>query len=71
MSVACISPLSTTVIYSELGAISSLSNLGQMLAFAGIEPSIDESGTEFHGDRMVKHGSSQLRYTLINDSSAI
>ena len=35
-------------------------------AFAGIEPGINESGTESHGGRMVKRGSSQLRYTLIN-----
>ena len=37
-----------------------------MLAFAGIEPAINESGTESHGGRMVKRGSSQLRYALIN-----
>ena len=33
-----------------------------MLAFAGIEPGINESGTVSHGGRMVKRGSSQLRY---------
>lgn len=37
-----------------------------MLAFAGIEPGINDSGTESHGGRMVKHGSSQLRYVLLN-----
>lgn len=37
-----------------------------MPAFAGIEPGISQSGTEEHGGRMVKRGSSQLRYTLIN-----
>ena len=37
-----------------------------MLAFAGIEPSVYESVTEAHNGRMVKHGSSQLRYVLIN-----
>ena len=66
MSIPGIGPLSAAVIYSEYGDISNFTNPGQMLAFAGIEPGINESGTESHGGRMVKHGSSQLRYTLIN-----
>ena len=66
MSVPGIGPLSAAVIYSEYGAISNFTNPGQMLAFAGIEPGINESGTESHGGKMVKRGSSQLRYTLIN-----
>ena len=66
MSIPGIGPLSAAVIYSEYGDISNFSNPSQMLAFAGIEPGINESGTESHGGRMVKRGSSQLRYTLIN-----
>lgn len=37
-----------------------------MFAFTGIKPRISESGIELYGERMVKHGSSYLRYTLIN-----
>lgn len=66
MSVPGIGPLSAAVIYSEYGDISNFSKPGQMLAFAGIEPGVNDSGTESHGGRMVKRGSSQLRYTLIN-----
>ena len=66
MSIPGIGPLSAAVIYSEYGDISNFSNPSQMLAFAGIEPIINDSGTESHGGRMVKRGSSQLRYTLIN-----
>lgn len=66
MSIPGICSLSAAVIYSEYGDISNFSNLGQMLAFAGIEPGVNDSGTESHGGRMVKRGSSQLRYTLIN-----
>ena len=66
MSIPGIGPLSAAVIYSEYGDISNFTNSGQMLAFAGIEPGINESGTESHGGKMVKRGSSQLRYTLIN-----
>lgn len=66
MSIPGIGPLSAAVIYSEYGDISNFSNPSQMLAFAGIEPGINDSGTESHGGRMVKRGSSQLRYALIN-----
>ena len=37
-----------------------------MVAFAGLEPSISESGTESHTGKMVKHGSGHLRYYLMN-----
>jgi transposase len=66
MSVPGIGSLSASVIYSEYGDISNFSTPAQMLAFAGIEPGVNDSGTESHGGRMVKHGSSQLRYVLIN-----
>ena len=47
MSIPGIGPLSAAVIYSEYGDISNFSNPGQMLAFAGIEPGINESGIAF------------------------
>ena len=66
MSIPGIGPISAAVIYAEYGDMSNYNNPGQLLAFAGIEPSVNDSGTESHGGRMVKRGSSQLRYTLIN-----
>lgn len=66
MSIPGIGPISAAVIYSEYGDVSNFSNPGQMLAFAGIEPGISDSGTASHRGRMVKHGSSQLRYVLLN-----
>lgn len=66
MTIPGIGPLSAAVIYAEYGDISNFSKPSQMLAFAGIEPGVNDSGTESHGGRMVKHGSSQLRYVLLN-----
>ena len=66
LSIPGIGPMSAAVIYAEYGDISNFSKPSQMLAFAGIEPSVNESGTEAHGGRMVKHGSSHLRYVLLN-----
>lgn len=66
MSIPGIGPLSAAVIYAEYGDISNFSNPSQMLAFAGLEPGVNASGTESHGGSMVKRGSSQLRYVLMN-----
>ena len=66
MSIPGIGPLSAAVIYSEYGDISNFSNPSQMLAFAGLEPGVNDSGTESLSGRMVKRGSSQLRYVLMN-----
>ena len=66
MTIPGIGTISAAVIYAEYGDISNFSSPAQMLAFAGLEPSVDDSGTESHSGRMVKHGSSQLRYVLLN-----
>ena len=66
MSIPGIGSISAAIIYAEYGDISNFSSPSQMLAFAGLEPGINDSGTESHGGRMVKRGSSQLRYTLMN-----
>ena len=42
-----------------------------MLAFAGLDPSIIQSGTLQYNGRMVKHGSGHLRYVLMNSAMII
>lgn len=66
MSIPGVGPISAAIIYAEYGDISNFSSPAQMLAFAGLEPGINDSGTEAHKGRMVKRGSSQLRYVLMN-----
>jgi|LGVE01.1.fsa_nt_gb transposase len=66
LSIPGVGPLSAAVILAEYNNISKFDNPGQMLAFAGIEPSISESGTQSHTGHMVKHGSGYLRQTLMN-----
>ena len=66
MSIPSIGPLSAAMIYAECGVISNFSTPTQMLALAGLEPGISQSGTEECGGRMVKRGASQLRYALMN-----
>ncbi|MDD3140433.1 MAG: IS110 family transposase, partial [Lachnospiraceae bacterium] len=66
LTIPGIGPISAAVIASEYGDISKFSSPSQMLSFAGLEPGYYQSGTsEFHG-KMVKRGSSQLRYVLMN-----
>ena len=58
--------LSAAGIAGELGNINKFLTRNQILAYAGLEPSKNESG-EFNGSgKMVKHGSSYLRKYLMN-----
>ena len=71
LTIPGIGEITAATILSEFGNISNFSNPNKMLAFAGLEPSVIESGTlEFKG-KMVKHGSGHLRYTLMNASMVI
>lgn len=66
LTIPGIGPISAAVIASEYGDINKFSSPSQMLSFAGLEPGYYQSGTmEFKG-KMVKRGSSQLRYVLMN-----
>ena len=61
-----ISEISAAGIYAEYGNISNFQSANQMLAFAGLECSRNESGTEDFKGHMVKHGSSHLRQIIMN-----
>jgi transposase len=66
LSITGVGPLSAAVILAEYGNINWFNNPGQLLSFAGVEPSIIDSGTQSHTGHMVKHGSGYLRETLMN-----
>lgn len=68
LTIPGIGEISAASILSEYGEISNFSSPAQMLAFAGLEPSIIESGTLESNGKMVKHGSGHLRYVLMNCS---
>ena len=63
--------ISAAIILSEYGDISNFSSPNKMLAFAGLEPSIIQSGTLEHNGKMVKHGSGHLRYVIMNIAMTI
>lgn len=66
LSIKGVGPLSAAVIVSEFGDISRFKGPQAMLSFAGLEPGYYQSGTSEQRGRMVKRGSSHLRYTLFN-----
>lgn len=66
LSIKGIGIISCAGIIAEFGDITRFKNANAMVAFAGLEPSISESGTESHTGKMVKHGSGHLRYYLMN-----
>ena len=57
---------SAAVILAEFGDFSKFQNSAQLLSFAGMEPGYFQSGIAESNGKMVKHGSSYLRYTLMN-----
>ena len=71
LSIPGLGEISAASILSEYGDISNFSSPNKMLAFAGIEPSIIESGTLQSNGKMVKHGSGHLRYSIMNTAMSI
>jgi len=68
LSIPGIGDITAASIIAEYGDISLFSSPAKMLAFAGLEPSIIQSGTLESNGKMVKHGSGHLRYVLMNTS---
>lgn len=66
LSIPGLGEISAATIISEYGDISNFSSPNKMLAFAGLEPSIIQSGTLETNGKMVKHGSGHLRYSIMN-----
>ena len=66
LSINGIGIISCAGIISEFGDLSRFKSADACVAFAGLEPSISQSGTESYTGHMVKHGSSHLRYFLMN-----
>lgn len=68
LTIPGIGEITAASIIAEYGDISCFSSSNKMLAFAGLEPSITQSGTLKSNGKMVKHGSGHLRYVLMNTS---
>ena len=60
------------MILAEIGDIRNFKNPAKLLAFAGLDPSLYQSG-KFTADRtpMVKHGSSYLRYAIVQAATSV
>ena len=68
LSIPGIGDITAASIIAEYGDIYLFSSPAKMLAFAGLEPSIIQSGTLESNGKMVKPGSGHLRYVLMNAS---
>lgn len=58
--------ISALSLIAEYGNFESFDSPAQMLSFAGLEPSVNQSGTSIKLGHMVKRGSGYLRQTLMN-----
>ena len=70
-SIPGISTMSAAQIIGEFGDFNRFSSASKLLAYAGLEPSTIQSGTMIQNGKMVKHGSSHLRYILMNVAMTI
>ena len=67
MTIPGIGPINGGMILGEIGCIERFSTPGKLLAYAGLDPSIYQSGNfKASNGRMSKRGSRVLRYALIN-----
>ena len=71
LAISGLGKISAATILSEYGDIFNFSNRNKMLAFAGLEPNVIQSGTLEHNGKMVKHGFGHLRYVIINTAMSI
>lgn len=71
LTIPGVGEISAATILSEYGDISNFPSPNKMLAFAGLEPSIIQSGTLETNGKMVKHGSGHLRYSIMNIAMTI
>ena len=71
LTIPGIGEISAATILSEYGDIKNFSSPNKMLAFAGLDPSINQSGTLESYGKMVKHGSGHLRYAIMNSAMTI
>ena len=62
---------SAAVILSKFGDLSKFNSPSKLLSFAGIEPGYFQSGTSESTGKMVKHGSSHLRYAIMNCAQTV
>ena len=63
-----VGPISALSIVSEYKNFTSFNSPGAMLSYAGLEPSVIQSGTIEKKGKMVKRGSGYLRETIMNVS---
>lgn len=69
LSIRGIGPLSALSIITEYGDINNFSSPKQMLSYAGLDPSVIQSGMIDKTGKLVKRDSSFLRETLMNSAS--
>ena len=70
-SILGIGMVSTATIIAEIEGISRFDNPDKLLAFAGLDPRIYQSGTQEFKGRMNKKGSVVLRRILVNCAESI
>jgi transposase len=70
MSIPGIDYYSAVLIHSEIGDISRFPSHNKLASWAGLVPSMHQSGTSFYNGKITKEGSKRLRWILIQAAHA-
>lgn len=70
MSIPGIDYYSAVLIHSEIGDISRFPSHNKLASWAGLVPSMHQSGTSFYNGKITKEGSKRLRWTLVQCAHA-
>lgn len=70
-SIPGISTILGSIILAEIKDIHNFRTSAQLLAFAGLEPSVHQSGLIDNEGKMVKRGSTHLRWALIQAAKSV
>ena len=71
VSIPGIGLISAAAIIGEFGDLSRFPSAEQCIAYAGVDVGVSQSGTKCHRGKMVKRGSSHLRYALMNVTKGV
>jgi transposase len=71
MTITGVGLITASVIWSSIGDASRFSNRKQITRYAGLDPSVHQSGEEYYHGHISKNGNHLLRSTLIEASNAV
>jgi transposase len=65
LTIPCVGPLTALVLRAEIGEIARFANADKLVAYAGLQPRVIQSGEHCRFGGLTKHGNAYLRYIAV------